>query len=1139
MFDQILDLVGQPPGSLVYHFIILFAVEAALAMSFGQWMRERDEGTARLTIGVAGIFATRTLILIAALLAWRGYLPRNTLLPPVERAVDTITVVGVAWIFITMDDPSILRRNLVPDLIAAAAVGMVVAGFVGTYYYWSYAAASGQLFNNLWLDIAWEIAQIILAVGGLIWMLARFRYVYDPFLKGLILIILSGASGAHLALPTLSDVAATVRVAQIMAMPMLAAVAYRHVIEQLLHWDEFEPSRSPEPLAIAMPPVPPLPLEPSPESFAETKTALQPVEEVKERATGEPVLLEVVEAIGGLMSTLDQTQIARAAARAVATALRADMCALAVIDEETQQAGLIGGYDNIAQSFLPQAVIDLSSQPAIVNAMGRLRQMRMTTQKNLRELRKFYSSLQITHEGPTYLQPLVDDNERIGVLIVGSPYSERLLSEEERNLLDRLGPLVTVAMLNTEAYQQQKDQAEKVETERETRLASLSDEVTALTTDLNSAKRQNEEMKAYIRDLHRQFESLPKQKEEVEKEASRLQDEIERLQKAFQQAQLSEEECKQRCAELENRFEALRQSAAEAERLRADNERLLQKALEQTQSTERISQLEQEIERLRQQDRGQGNRLSSERSSLQQQLEEARLSAESEIALLRARLTHASISQQEVAFLQEQLAAKARETIVLQARLTEAQAIIDALREQIASSVGGIGGLEALQGRIAAQTAEMAALKAQLAEARALGEMAPDVRQAHEDMDQIDREVLGQLEAQLVERGAMIEALETQLAERARAIAELKTHMNDVEKALRDLERQLSHKTDEVAELQASLTATRAQTQERIAVLEQEFESGNGDASEVDRARVVALEAELAEKASAIETLETQLARAQASMTSLEAQLSATNQAVDEAITSARQGDPHDEVIASLAQELRTPMSSIMGYTELLLRESVGILGSLQRKFLQRVKANTERMGVLLDDLIRITALDTGRLELAPEKVDVLYAIEETIMNVANQYREKGVVMRVALPEQLPPITADRDVLLQVLGHLLSNAALASPVEGEVQVSAERSVGEIPVKEGDGYVETDCLHVVVEDMGGGVDPDDYERVFMRKYRADNPLIEGLGDTGVGLSLAKTLVDAHGGHIWLDSQPGVGTTFHVLLPIEPLQEEQVA
>jgi hypothetical protein len=317
LFEQILDLVGQPPGSFVYHFIILSAVEAALAMSAGQLMRERDKSTARLTIAITIIFVARALVLIAALLAWR-YLPTNILMPPIERAADTMALVALAWAFITMDDPAILRRNFMPDLIAASALGAVVAGFVGTYYYWFFAASRGQLFNGQWLDYAWSGAQILVAVVGLFWMLFRIRYAYDPFLKGIMLIFLGTAAGIQIVQPVLGDVAAAVRIGQIIVMPMLAAVTYRHVVEQLLHYDEFEPSRlslPPVPLHIGEPstapgaekaPVAEKPAAaappPPPESLQETVRAQEPSKQPKDKLL-QPALLEVVDAMGGLLST--------------------------------------------------------------------------------------------------------------------------------------------------------------------------------------------------------------------------------------------------------------------------------------------------------------------------------------------------------------------------------------------------------------------------------------------------------------------------------------------------------------------------------------------------------------------------------------------------------------------------------------------------------------------------------------------------------------------------------------------------------------------------------------------------------------------------------------------------------------------
>jgi signal transduction histidine kinase len=1106
LFNQILDLVGQPPGSLVYHFIILFALEASLAISFGQWMRERAQGTARLAIAILTIFLARALVLIASLLIWQGYLPSNVLLPPIERAVDTITVLALMWVFVTMDDPELLQRNFVPDVVSAVILGMMIAGFIGTYYYWFFGASKGQLFNGSWLDVLWSATQIVLAIAGLIWMTTRGRYIYDPFLKGIILAVLGGASAIHLLRPVLGDVAAAVRVGQIIAVPMLASVAYRHVVEKLLHWDQFEPSQPAAAIQDEASPIIAPPMVPPPGTLEPTRP-IQAIEP-KSKTINQPALLDVVEALGGLLSTLEQDQIVREASRVAATALRADICVLAVIDEEEQRAGVLGGYDNIAQTYLPQTILDLSSHPTIVNALGRLRQMRLTTQRNLRELRDLYSRLGITHQGPAYLQPLVDKQDRIGVLIVGSPYSERQLSNEERNLLDRLAPLITSALLNAERFQMVQAEGEQTMVEEGARLASLADELTARTAELDGAHSQMSEMKAYIRDMHRQMESARSQLDEVEA----LKAEI---------ARLKDDE-----ALVAQGGPAYQQAEAEIQHLREDNERLLQKVL----------QYKHEVEQAQQQVLVREPAAVSpvEQVSLQRELEETRSALQTELISLRAKLTQASISQQEVSFLQEQLASKAREAVALQARLTEAQVVAEALREQVGSSLGGARGLESLQTRVAEQANEIASLRTRLTEAQATVALAPEALRAQQDMDRFDRETTAQLEAQLTERKALAEALETQLTEKTRAIAELRSHMADVEASLHNLERQLSHKTDEIAVLQQSLAETRAQAQEQIAALQAGVPAPGTD--QTVEANVTALEAELAEKSTAIDVLEAQLQNATQSIAAFEQQLNDTHQAVDAAISDARQGDGHNEVIASIAQELRTPMSSIMGYTELLLRESVGILGSLQRKFLQRVKANTERMGVLLDDLIRITSLDTGQMQLEPEKVDVIYAVEETVMNVANQYREKGLTLRMALAEGLPPLTADRDALLQVLGHLLSNAALASPVEGEVHLLVTRRRDTLLASNGS-EVETQCLYIAVEDSGTGIAPDDFDRVFMRKYRADNPLIEGLGDTGVSLSLAKTLVDEHNGRIWLDSQQSSGTIFHVLLPLVPIEQSE--
>jgi signal transduction histidine kinase len=234
-----------------------------------------------------------------------------------------------------------------------------------------------------------------------------------------------------------------------------------------------------------------------------------------------------------------------------------------------------------------------------------------------------------------------------------------------------------------------------------------------------------------------------------------------------------------------------------------------------------------------------------------------------------------------------------------------------------------------------------------------------------------------------------------------------------------------------------------------------------------------------------------------------------------------RRKNEQAEVIASISQELRQPMSSIIGYTDLLLGESVGILGALQRKFVERIKASTERMGSLMNDMIQLNTLEVGLADLKPEAMDLNLIIDNAMAYTSSQVREKNISMHLDLPKKVAPVNADREALQQILIHLLQNAGAATPVEGTVRLKVQTTTDA-----GKEYV-----LLQVTDSGGGIPEQDLPRVFTRLYRADNVLIQGIGDTGVGLSIAKTLTEAQHGRIWVESEQGVGATFSVLLPIE--------
>jgi len=256
------------------------------------------------------------------------------------------------------------------------------------------------------------------------------------------------------------------------------------------------------------------------------------------------------------------------------------------------------------------------------------------------------------------------------------------------------------------------------------------------------------------------------------------------------------------------------------------------------------------------------------------------------------------------------------------------------------------------------------------------------------------------------------------------------------------------------------------------------------------------------------EHLQSQLAEANTKILELEKHPAAP-------ITNKQAGD-----VASISQELRQPMSSIVGYTDLLLGESVGILGTPQRKFLERIKASSERIGNLMNDLTQMTSPGTSVVKSKPELLDLNLIIDNAMAYTSSQIREKNITLRLDLAEIALRMHANRDALQQILIHLLQNATAATRAEGSI-ILRVRLLSE------DNH---HFLSLQVTDSGGGIAPEDIPYVFARRYRAEHALIQGLGDTGVGLSIARTLIEAQDGRIWVETESGEGSTFSVLIPV---------
>lgn len=228
------------------------------------------------------------------------------------------------------------------------------------------------------------------------------------------------------------------------------------------------------------------------------------------------------------------------------------------------------------------------------------------------------------------------------------------------------------------------------------------------------------------------------------------------------------------------------------------------------------------------------------------------------------------------------------------------------------------------------------------------------------------------------------------------------------------------------------------------------------------------------------------------------------------------------EAILSIIQELRQPVSSVIGYTDLLINESTASLSAQQRKFLERIRSSSDRMQTLLDDLLQTSVFNISPIDLAPQQLDVETLLDQAITDMADLLREKEINLLIELPPDLPTFYADRDALHQVLIHLLQNAGSATPPEGNITVKVKIEQGE---------KNTLFLLFQITDEGGGIAADELSRVFSRRLKNDVPPIRGVGDSGVGLAIAKTLVEAHGGRIWVESDGEKTSTFSILLPVK--------
>jgi len=228
-----------------------------------------------------------------------------------------------------------------------------------------------------------------------------------------------------------------------------------------------------------------------------------------------------------------------------------------------------------------------------------------------------------------------------------------------------------------------------------------------------------------------------------------------------------------------------------------------------------------------------------------------------------------------------------------------------------------------------------------------------------------------------------------------------------------------------------------------------------------------------------------------------------------------RVNEAKSRFFSTVSHELKTPLTSIIAFTDLLARNRHGNLTSRQKTQLEVVQRNSSRLNDLIRDLLDVSRIDGGGLNLRPTEFDVRQLLEEVASDFVPVLREKGQKLERSMPDGELRIRGDQTRLAQVVSNLLSNASKYSPERSEIRLAAREDGGN--------------LYIEVRDRGMGIAEEDMARLYTPFFRADNEATRSVSGTGLGLVITKAIIDGHRGDISIDSTPGVGTNVRVTIP----------
>lgn len=1090
---------AQSPGNVIYFLLVILLLQANLlfvnGFSFNSIVVPRLQMYVR---GLGMIIGVWLLYVLGALLPLLMPLDGRILLPPLEHAAIVTSVVVFGWLFLRGHDDD-ARFGVVFWLILIAIVG----GMLGTISGWSYLADevrfSETIYSQLWMGAGF-IFSLIFAVLCLL----RLQVTPDAPLKMAFFLVMAIGFIVNLTASLTAGIAGDspglLRLAYVISLVIVPYIVFR-LSQARLQETILEKLRTRQPAPRSVPYV----VVEETESKPGTAIESQP--------------MQLLRALGLILQEKDPETIPRQVVQAALETCHGDVAALLRL-QDVNYADLTDGFDRSQKRKIPPTSINLKNQPTLVNAIERKTQRTLYSDRNEAELRDLYTRLNLEHVGPVYFQPLLRNNEVVAILLLAMPYAQRELTNSEAELLNSFGIIASdLLQLSYEAKEA------RLQTEQRTIDAML-------------------ERMANVSAMGQEGHEAPGDPSSEDMTLARMQ--INELTRQVMDLKLKLDDERTRLA---NMLDASDETLTVSQRIRAINEEQQRLREERDELRRRLNEAETALSSVTTED----NRVVVDRIVTALRVEKDTLQAERERLQVQLDELRLQTGSGESADVQQMIN-----------RMIEERSRLEVERDQLSDNLlniqseladlgidEGTSGLAQLIGQLYEQRAELKERSEQLQRERdALLNERKSIEHAidheHERDTQISN-LQSQIENLAVDRDAVTRQYDKLRAEqenyeeklnavkdhRARLLAQTSGLELELDEAhaeqsrLRaEIQNLVNQRSDLVNERDRLIAESRALQTERDQLLAR-AEGNRMRFQEMSEQGVGSLKEMIDDLTQQRSQLERQLSDVRSRLVESEKQIARLQSQSSTFGPREALSPEQSDMMVSLAQDLRTPMTSILGYLSLLLQESAGILGERQRNFLERIATGVDRLEIMIQDLVQITALDTGRLKLQIEPVSVVHVIEDVMTDTFMQFREKRLALNLDLDDRMAPIPVDRTGLRTVIGQLLTNAYLVSPPGSEITIVAKQDAYRI--REAENLRE--CVFVSVTDQGGGVATDDLEDVFKRRYKATNPLIAGLGDTGVGLAIAKAIVEAHHGRLWITTQEGAGSRLSFVIPIE--------